>query len=510
MNKLTTALLLTLLTLAIRVLTVDLEYANISYDAANHLWGTHEYSIAAGQPHLPGYYLYIAAINGLGALTGSMQSAIILLSVLCTSLATGLFYLFLRKFWPQRVAVAFAILLAVNPVVWVYGIVSDIYAVDLFISLAMVLALTSGRWIYLSPLIFTLALGVRPTSPLLLIPIYLYCWYMFSKTDRFTWRFMVTAHCVGIGVLAAWVLPMLDSVGGLSAYMDLYRTNTPLPRTSFTKNLIRAGSHHVLFVLVLFPFIAYFFVRRSSGQPLVSERKRAFILLSLLWLVPAFLSFWLFLYNKGYGLLYMAPLLGLPLWLNWKSQAALLKVTGVAIVVSLCLFFRPIAGPSPEFLFSPDYGAISLRDVYIDRMNLQFALGYFSVDYFADGYREVHEEIEQRKASGIKVTSMFVDPSSNLVGRTMYFQHPEIIFSDLMVEAKLVTHSLWDWKSHVTPRTDSLLASSIVISEKQFFNKYLADLNLPHTARERLVFYTADSAAAAEIFARYTRYFLRP
>lgn len=510
MNKLSTAILLTLLTLAIRLLTVDLEHANVSFDAANHLWGTHEYSIADGQPHLPGYYLYIAAIRVLGSLTGSMQSAIILLSVLCTSLATGLFYLFLRKFWPQGVSVSFAILLAVHPVVWVYGIVSDLYAVDLFISLVMVLALTSGRWIYLSPLIFALALGVRPTSPLLLIPIYVYCWFRLYRADRLSWKYFAIAHVMAIAVFAAWLLPMLGSAGGLSAYLELYRTSSPLPRISFGKNLIRAASHHILFVLVLLPFIAFFFTRRSSGRPIESNGKREFIVLSVLWLLPAFLFFWLFLYNKGYGLLYIAPLLGIPLWFNWKHQATLLKVTAVSVVVSVCLFFRPIPDPSPEFLFSPAYSGISLKDIYMDRLNLQFALGYFSVEYFADGYGEVDKEIERRTATGTKVTSMLVDPSSSLIGRTMYFHHPEIIFSDLMVDGAITAHSLQDWNSRQVKSVDSLLANSVIISEKKFFDKYLGDLRLPHTEQERLVFYTVDSATATIIFERYTKYFLRP
>jgi hypothetical protein len=510
LNKLYTALILTALTLSIRLLTADLEYANIAYDAANHLWGAHEYSIADNQPHLPGYYLYIAAIRGLRSISGSIQSSIIFLSVLFSAFATGLFYLFLRKFWPQNISVAFALLLAVNPVVWVYGIVSDIYAFDLFISVAMVLALTSGRWIYISPILFSLGLGVRPTSPMLLIPIYIYCWFRFYNSDRFSWKHAAISHAAAIAIFVSWFIPMIDTVGGLGAYIDLYRTNNPLPRTSFGKNLIRAASHHVLFVLVLLPFLAFFFKRRRGQPPTERREKREFIRLSLLWLLPPFLFFWLFLYNKGYGLLYTAPLLTIPLWFDWRSHAKLMKVTAISIILSIALFFRPISDLTPEFFFSPTVEGVSLKDVYMDRLNLHFAMSFFSVDYFADGYREVDAEIEQRKAQGIPVVSMYVDPSSNLIARTMYFKHPEIAFSQLMVEVKLVSHIFQHWRFYESSRTDSLLANSVVISEKRFFKKYLGDLHLPHTEQDRLVFYTVDETTAPVILQRYQQYFLRP
>ncbi|MCG8606486.1 hypothetical protein MJD09_16065, partial [bacterium] len=216
------ALLVLAMTAVSRLIFAESDFGGFSYDSGSYALAVQSYDLSETRPHLPGYYLHVQAIKLVGILTGGTHRAMITLSVLYSSVGLGLLYLLLRRWFEKSTSILLTGLTFSNPMVWFYGCVSEVYAFDLFFSVALTLLCLRPETIYLTPFFLGFLSGVRPSSGLLMLPLYVFFWYRHFKSDSWSMKSAAMSHLLGIGGFLLWFIPMVESAGGINQYFSLY------------------------------------------------------------------------------------------------------------------------------------------------------------------------------------------------------------------------------------------------------------------------------------------------
>ena len=70
------------------------------WDSVNFAFGLHHYDVRLGQPHVPGYILYVAAAWLVNAVAGDANRAMVLLSALGSGLLTVACWRLAERLYP--------------------------------------------------------------------------------------------------------------------------------------------------------------------------------------------------------------------------------------------------------------------------------------------------------------------------------------------------------------------------------------------------------------------------
>ena len=193
--------------------------ALVNWDAVQFALGTRSFDIARHQPHPPGYILYIMWGRLLTWATGDANTAFVLTSVIASSLAVSMLYILGRELFGSRTALVAALLFALSPLVWYYSIVALTYAVETLFLLLVVwlcwraLVLTSERPVLLSALVLGLAGGVRQSTLVLLLPLWLYVAWRAGRRPLWRGLLVMVLTCL------AWFVPLIWLAGGPLEYL---------------------------------------------------------------------------------------------------------------------------------------------------------------------------------------------------------------------------------------------------------------------------------------------------
>jgi Protein of unknown function (DUF2723) len=336
------------------------------HDSVQFALGVERYDLAAHHPHPPGYPLYIAVLKVLAALGVDALHGMVALSILAAALGAGLMVPLVARLaseaaarvrgaarvgagaggggdpasadgatagagvgegGPLAAGVLAAVLYVFNPLLWFYGELPLVYAVEGGMTVGLAYAairMADGRGAFLAGCAaFAVAGGVRPSTLVLLLPLFL------VGAGR-AWRrgagpgTLAAGAAVGAALGLAWLLPLLAAAGGLAAYQRIGRENfgALLPYTSV---LYGAGWRALAHNLTL---IAKWFLQGLAPAALAlavlwlagRRRSRAVAAgLRLLaaeapflaaWALPPMLFFALFHITKaGYTLVYLPALL---------------------------------------------------------------------------------------------------------------------------------------------------------------------------------------------------------
>lgn len=198
------------------------------HDSVQFALGVLRYDLAAHQPHPPGYPLYIAILKLLAALGVEPLYGMVALSVLGAALGAGCLVLLVGRLAPaapERTALLAAILYAANPLLWFYGELPLIYALEGGLTVAIALAawrMGEGRLPFLfACALFAVAAGLRQSTAVLLAPLFLYGVASALLRRRLAWRVLFEGAALGAALVALWFVPLLREVGGYAAYRHL-------------------------------------------------------------------------------------------------------------------------------------------------------------------------------------------------------------------------------------------------------------------------------------------------
>jgi Protein of unknown function (DUF2723) len=225
------------------------------HDSVQFALGMERYDLAAHHPHPPGYPLYIALLKGLAMAGLGPVEAMVALSILATALGAGAIVrltgrlvveagctgsagrLTLDPGAPLAAGVLAAALYVFNPLLWFYGELPLVYAVEGGMTVALAYAAwrmaDGARAFVFGCGAFALAGGIRPSTLLLLLPLFaLGVWRAWRRgLSRVS---LLTGAAMAVAAGLAWLLPLLAAAGGLAAYLRIGREHFSalLPYTS--------------------------------------------------------------------------------------------------------------------------------------------------------------------------------------------------------------------------------------------------------------------------------------
>ena len=174
--------------------------------------------LADQRPHPPGYVFYVALSSVFRVLTRDSNAALVVLSILASSLTAAAVYLLCRRYAGRELSITVALGAACAPLVWTYGEVAMPYALLGLLSIVLAVSLRDGRarpWpaTLVASACLGLAAGFRQDVLLLLGPLWL--WMLAARS----WRERVMcAGALGVAALV-WFVPSALLSGGTAAYL---------------------------------------------------------------------------------------------------------------------------------------------------------------------------------------------------------------------------------------------------------------------------------------------------
>lgn len=198
-----------------------------SWDAGNFVLALSEFDLLRHQPHLPGvFWLLIVLGRGCLLLTGGNGvAALELVNALVSAAALPCGWYLGFRCGGLRTAWWMVALLFSAPVLWYYASQPLSYGVELGWVVAIGCCLwcvAAGDRPFLIPLVLLMATagGIRPNTPLFLLPLVVVgCLRGWSRGIE-PWRFGAGV-LLGGGILAAWLAGFLAEAGGLEEFWPL-------------------------------------------------------------------------------------------------------------------------------------------------------------------------------------------------------------------------------------------------------------------------------------------------
>jgi 4-amino-4-deoxy-L-arabinose transferase-like glycosyltransferase len=193
------------------------------WDSINFARALDRFDVAAAQPHIPGYLLYVLIGRATRWMLGDAQGALVAIAIVGSGLATAMLYVLASEMFDRRVGLIAALGFASSPLFWFYGEIALPHAFDAFLIVSAVwLAwrIIEGAHHLILVLAVWLALtgAIRPQSETFLMPLTLYAVARMGWTPH-----LPLALALWIGCNLAWLLPLLSLSGGAAAYAETSR-----------------------------------------------------------------------------------------------------------------------------------------------------------------------------------------------------------------------------------------------------------------------------------------------
>ncbi len=195
------------------------------WDSINFALSLQRFDVAAGQPHIPGYILYVLLARLVNAVAGDVQLTLVGISLVSSGLAVAFLYVLGSTLFNRATGLVAALFLASSPLFWFYGEVALPHSLDALVVIVTVwllyrilqgeaeLAVPAAIWI-------AIAGGLRPQTQLFLMPLALVAGW------RLGWKRGLSALSVMAVVDFAWAIPLVWSTGGLARYLQVTREFT--------------------------------------------------------------------------------------------------------------------------------------------------------------------------------------------------------------------------------------------------------------------------------------------
>lgn len=338
------------------------------WDSVNFALATESFDISIGQPHVPGYILYVGAGKMLNLLTHDPQISFVTLSVIFSGLATAAIFWLGKAMFSRLTGLVAALFLVTSPLVWFYGEIALPHTIDAFFvmwSALLLFKIMTGeqKSLLLAAVVLGVAGGVRPQTLVFLLPLSVFA----CRKVRPTW--LGAAALLLGGVCALWFIPLIWLTGGLGRYLELMaafsarlHASTSIFLEGGTQGLFRNLQKLVRYTLygwglAILPVLTYIGRQRKTVTAISRDEKTRFF---LLWVLPA-LFFYIFHHMGQQGLIFIflpvllvvsaesAVRLYPTLQKNWQGYTLRLSLA-VLIVCNSCIF-----------VFAPEYLAAGNR-----------------------------------------------------------------------------------------------------------------------------------------------------
>jgi hypothetical protein len=505
---------LLLVTAASRLIVMSGQYHIYSWDAGNFALAADSFSLADGRPHLPGYFFHIQFIRMLTGLTGDHLLSMNLLSVIYSSVAAGFIFLVARRWFAQREAVLFTLMIIANPLVWYYGSVPEIYAFDLLLGSSLVWMGLSPYALIVTPSLMALGSGVRPSAALFLMPLYFYFWYVHLKQKSVSYQTAVFYHLPAVIILMGWIGPLVINAGSIGGLWHLYQTNNPMEKISIWQSMFRFSSYLAyLLPAVLLALIGLAFQKQTLfNQELVDRTYLDLhkVRLLNLWLWPAVLFFIFIHYSKGYLLICMMPLLFL-LFMGIKNILLRKRLLFFAVLSQAVIFLlQPFHYPDPQVYFNPSERRMNYVRVWVERSLSEYAMTRSQIYALQDCYDFIEPLTDHVLILMKQKRYLFIDPTVMISTRALQAMFPQNYFSKLLTGERNRFGSHFENGQEALSDVRDMIRRAVIISRTDFVRKYLQIITVEVLAEnDRWTAFTVDGKDIIRLEKIYNELFLR-
>jgi hypothetical protein len=511
-------ILIFILTAISRLLVINGPLTGFGWDPGNFALAADSYSLFDGRPHLPGYFLHVLLIKNLSILTGNHFASMIILSIFYSALGAVFLFLIVRKWLDQTNAILLTLFVMTNPFVWYYGSVAEIYAFDLFFGSFLVYLGLSSHKILFTPVLMAIAAGIRISSPVLLLPLYVYLWQRQWKMQTVRLKMLILSHLVGIVIVFMWLVPMMESVGGLSTYLGLYQTHYPVENISLLQNIYRFSSYASFIIIPVFIFwIVLLFTKGdgiSNSFQTAIEEHRALLKILTWWILPPLAFFILIHYSKGYFMLCVAAflILGIIIRAGFRRQKILLII--IIVFQSIFFLWMPFHMPDPQIKFSPGKRQLDPVRIWMERTGSDYLMTRSRLGDLNACYQTIEKAVSLLKKEKMSLRPrkeyLYLDPNCIVSARTLQTQYPDIKFTKYLIgwPTKYGFHQ--GLQAEARDDLLDMLQKAIIVSRTGFIQEYLTGVDI-HAAKDEnsWTYFTIDAKDAAGLAASYRNLFGR-
>ncbi len=332
------------------------------WDSVNFALATQTFDIAIGQPHIPGYILYVGAGKILNLLTHDPQISFVALSIIFSGLATVAIFWLGKAMFSRSTGLVAALFLLTSPLVWFYGEIALPHTIDAFFVIWSALLLFKimigeERPLLLTAVVLSVAGGVRLQTLVFLLPLTVFaCRRVRPK------RLGAAALLLG-GLCALWLIPLIWLSGGFARYLETvttfsltHGTSTSIFLDGGAEGLFRNLEKLVRYTLygwglAILPILTYLVHQRLALIAFLRSQKTPFF---LVWVFPTiFIYVFIHMGQQGWIFLFLPVLLVLSAECALRLYSTLSNNWQVyTLHLSLAAL---ILGNSCIFLLAPEY-----------------------------------------------------------------------------------------------------------------------------------------------------------
>lgn len=454
-----------------RLIVADFSNSFHSVDVGNYILAVYDYDISVDRPHLPGYFLYIYFFKFLTLFFENSNALFVVFQGIFQALSSVFIYKIIKDKFELKYKLLIIATIFSIPMVYLYGIMSEIYSVEL-LAISVFLYLLHKDKVSLILPFMAIIFGIRQSSGIFLLPAVFYLYYYEFKYNNYKIKNLLISVVIFTIICLLWFIPLTQSTGGISNYFNLLDLqNSYVSELKFLNNLISFLTYSVFYLIPI--SIVYSLSKRNEDFKL---NKTNF--LYLLIIIPQLLFYVFYHYNKGYALLFI-PVLVLYIIFNYQVKA---KVLIIVTVFNLLVFYL-LPGNIPSFntQVKREYRNISVSKVWFERFQYWWlpSLSSHNVSVV------LHNDIEANKVkiyNLVKDNPLLIDNSLVARGRNVSYILPKV----LILERTYNTLESYDRHFNYidfSRRNDLSLVmkKGFVIIDKEYYKNYftkIADIKL--------------------------------
>jgi hypothetical protein len=274
-----------------------------NWDSVNYALGMRGMDLLRHRPHPPGNLLYIYLSRFLDLFFHDENLSMVAISLASGLLSAVILYLFARHLFSKSDAFFSALLLLTSPMAWLYDEVALTYSMEMLFSVTVAYVCYRAledrpALVYPAAVLLALAGGFRPTSLLILGPLFA---YLLLRMPR---RKAILSLLIFLGISAIWAALLLRESGGLAVLLTATRNLSTVLETTTTDAIL----HPLLLAahLCLIPIGLYWLGWIAFPARPVPAWERTFF---NFWIAPGVLVILLYHMGQPGYLLFLLPAL---------------------------------------------------------------------------------------------------------------------------------------------------------------------------------------------------------
>ena len=199
------------------------------WDSALFVLAIRKFDLLAGEPQMPGYFLYVMLGRLVTRVAGDPHTSLVWISVVFGSMLPSVVYILGTVMFGRWAGATAGLMALTSPQTWFHSCVALTYIVDSFLVCVLVLVLWQARergvsWMDAIMVGVLLAIigGIREQSAIGIgvMVIFVFWWCRQARTAK-----LLVMLLVATGLSAVWFVPMVRSCGGWQVYVALLNRN---------------------------------------------------------------------------------------------------------------------------------------------------------------------------------------------------------------------------------------------------------------------------------------------